>query len=267
MSASLENIYGLGHHGFVQTVPNPPATWTCRPAAVVLISADQHAMELELKDGRVVAGHVIAVSSMIDRRLLNPDQPVLSFNVQPLHGSFPAFRAINPPGAVALNPEPFHPLADSLASAYAGTLGLDQMEQVFETVVALVNKQLPPIRTPDSRLAAVLLHLQQHPRASAAELGRAIGRSADWVSRTFSSDMGLSLRDYMSWLKQRDSFNILFSRRSITAVALDAGFVSASQLATAYQRWYGRTPSASRDPCRVRVFMSGLSEKDAARPR
>lgn len=264
--APLENVYVFGHHGFVQTVPKPPSTWTCRPAAVVLISADQHPMEVELKDGRVVAGRVIAVSSMIDRRLLHPGRPLLSFNVQPLHGGFPAFRALNPPGVVALCPEPFHPLADTLASAYAGSLGVDEMEQVFERVVALVGEQLPPIGMPDSRLAAVLAHLHEHPRAPATELGRAIGRSADWVSRTFSSDMGLSLRDYMSWLKQRDSFNILFSRRSITAVALDAGFVSASQLASAYQRWYGRTPSASRDPGKVRIFVSGLPERQAAKP-
>lgn len=253
--ALLENIYVLGHHGFVQTVPRPPSTWTRRPAAVLLVSPGPRPMDLELRDGRVVTGRVIAVASMVERRLLNQAPPLLSFNVQPLHRAFSQFRALDPPGAMALPPEPFVSFGEAIASAYRGALGIREVEAIFKEVLSLVRDELPPIGTPDPRLRAVLAHLNEHPEASAAELAAVAGCSAAWLARRFSSDMGISLRDYVGWLKQRAVFAALFSRRSITELALDAGFAGASQLASAYQRWYGRTPSASRDPGKVRVFL------------
>lgn len=253
--ALLENIYVLGHHGFVQTVPSPPSTWTRRPAAVLLVSPGPHMMDVELQDGRVVTGRVIAVASMVARRLVNRAPPLLSFNVQPLHRAFPQFRALNPPGAMALPPEPFHPFSEDFVSAYRGAIGVRDVEALFKELLTLVREQLPPIGTPDPRLSVVLARLNEHPEATSAELAALVGCSADWLSRRFSADMGISLRDYVGWLKQRSVFAALFTHRSITELALDAGFAGASQLSSAYQRWYGRTPSASRDPGKVRVVL------------
>jgi AraC family transcriptional regulator of arabinose operon len=253
--ALLENIYVLGHHGFVQTVPRPPSTWTRRPAAVLLVSPGPRTMDVELQDGRVVTGRVIAVASMVARRLVNRAPPLLSFNVQPLHRAFPQFRALNPPGAMALPPDPFRPFSEDFVSAYRGEVGVRDVEAVFKDLLTLVHEQLPPIGTPDPRLSAVLARLHEQPEATATELAALVGCSADWLSRRFSADMGISLRDYVGWLKQRSVFAALFTRRSITELALDAGFAGASQLSSAYQRWYGRTPSASRDPGKVRVFL------------
>jgi AraC family transcriptional regulator, arabinose operon regulatory protein len=42
-------------------------------------------------------------------------------------------------------------------------------------------------------------------------------------------------------------------------VALQAGFADSPQFSRTFQRWYGQSPSFSRDPKSVRVFIHGGS--------
>jgi AraC family transcriptional regulator, arabinose operon regulatory protein len=74
------------------------------------------------------------------------------------------------------------------------------------------------------------------------------------MSRLFQQAMGMSHRDYMSWRKHRRAMEMLYSRRSLTELAHEAGYADSPQFTRAYQRWYGLAPSASRDPQRVRVI-------------
>ena len=73
------------------------------------------------------------------------------------------------------------------------------------------------------------------------------------MARLFSSAVGMSLRDYQGWLKQRRTLELLCSSRSLTEVALAAGFSDSPQFSRSFQRWYGQSPSFSRDPKQVHV--------------
>jgi AraC-like DNA-binding protein len=125
----------------------------------------------------------------------------------------------------------------------------------------------------------VIRLLDANPHLSIEDLARQMGRPTAWMARMFASAVGMSMRDYQGWLRQRRVFDLLYTPRSLTEVAYDAGFGDSPQFSRTFQRWYGVSPSHSRDPRHVRVFVPGASNRmidsapehsddaDHARPR
>ena len=71
----------------------------------------------------------------------------------------------------------------------------------------------------------------------------------------FAAAVGMPFREYQNWIKQRRVYEVLYSRRSLTQVAMAAGFADSPQFARMFRRWYGQSPSYSRDPKRVRIVI------------
>jgi AraC-like DNA-binding protein len=267
-SQANEHVYVLGYHGFVHTVPDAPNAWTTRPAAVLLLSAEHRAFELELEDGTVLVGSAMAVAPLVTRRLHAPQTQLLSFNMQPVHRRYPEFRGLTRPGAMTLSRQAYLGLEDELQQMCRGEADLKCATRVFREAMQLTCEQLPPTHPPDPRILSLVSTLHANPSASVDALGEQIGRSANWVSRQFSAAMGISLRDYQAWLKQRRFFDTFFTERSLTDVAFASGFADSSQFSRTFQRWYGRSPSAGRNPRNVHVVVpcqSGAAGTPASR--
>lgn len=105
-------------------------------------------------------------------------------------------------------------------------------------------------RTRDAVHAAERL-LSEHWRDSwsLADLSRAAGLSVFHLCRGFRRLTGRTIHQYRETLRLRASLDALQDyRRSITEIALDAGFSSHSHFTTAFRREFGRTPSHVRTP-------------------
>lgn len=260
----LDNSYVLGHHGFVYTSLRLASGPTVRHPAVVLLSMDGRPFRIPMPDGRVLETSAAMVPPRVERSLDAMGVPLLSLNILPAHGAYHVFRAMQQGGVRELDRHLFNDLNDGFVALVQGRASIVEAELVFSRVVAKVQGVLPPAPPPDPRALALIRMLDAHPELSLDELARKLGYSHQVMSRMFSSAVGMSLRDYQNWLKQRRVYDVLYTRRSLTQVAYIAGFADSPQFTRTFQRWYGLTPSTARDPKNVRVFIHGGSNQRAA---
>lgn len=93
------------------------------------------------------------------------------------------------------------------------------------------------------------------------ELGRKLGQSPFHLARIFRQETGYSLHEYRQQLRLRMGLERLHdSAGSLTALALDLGFVSHSHFTTAFRREFGMPPSAVNNLREVRRVL------ESARP-
>ena len=262
-----DNSYVLGYQGFVYTSTRISSGPTTRYPGVLLLSADYRPFVVTSNSGshsgEALSANAAVVAPLVARSLEASGIPLLSFNVMPSHEAYHVFRAMQRPGMLALDRHVFEPLDEGFALLGRGAARLSDAAAIFEHAVRLAVPQMPPASSPDGTSLQILRMLEANPEMSLEELARACGRSQAAMSRLFSAAVGMSLRDYHGWLKQRRVYGLLCSQRSLTDVAQTAGFVDSPHFSRTFQRWYGQSPSFSRDPKFVRVI--GLDRPHAAR--
>ena len=255
-----DNAYLFGYHGFVYTALHAVSAETVRHAGVLLLTADRSPVEVTLRDGRCFRASAIAIAPRTARRLRADNAALVSFNVMPSNRWFHVLRELHGHHDVAiLDRDGFSPLDTSLGRLFNGEASLGHAERVFDDALGETHRQLPTTVRPDPVAMALLARLDLHPHLGLEELAMACGRSAAWVQRALAQELAMSMRDYQNWLKQRRVFELLYTRRSLTQIALDAGFGDSPQFSRTFQRWYGQSPSYSRNPNHVRVFKPCLS--------
>jgi AraC family transcriptional regulator, arabinose operon regulatory protein len=258
--------YVLGYHGFIYTGLQLSSEMTVRHPAVLLLSADYTPFEVSVRRGKTVHAQAMVVPPLVARSLAAEGVPLLSFNIMPSHEAFHIFSAMQHPGVVALDRHAFNQLDDALGPVFNGAAPFAQAERVFEQAVAEAVRQLPPAPAPDPKALALIRLLDANPSLSLDDLAQQFGRSNAAMSRLFSSAVGMSLRDYQSWLRQRRMYDLLYTKRSLTDVAYASGFADSPQFSRTFQRWYGKSPSYSRDPRFVRVFIRGAENTPGQEP-
>ncbi len=254
-AATRDCSYVLGYHGFIYTGLQLSSGLTARHSAVLLLSADYAPFQVNVRGGKRVSAQAVVVPPLVARSLAADGVPLLSFNVMPSHKAFHIFCAMHHSGVVALDRHAFNQLDAVFGALLHGDARLEQAEEVFELAVAEAARQLPPAPPPDPKARQLIRLLDENPALSLDDLARRFGRSNGAMSRLFSQAVGISLRDYQSWLRQRRMYDLLYTPRSLTDVAYDLGFADSPQFSRAFSRWYGRSPSFSRDPKLVRTFM------------
>lgn len=260
----LDNSYVLGHHGFIYTSTHLFSGPTLRHPAVLLLSVDGRPFHITLTDGGLLTTSAVLVPPRVERSLDARGVPVVSLNIMPAHASYHVFRAMQQGGVRALDRHLFNPLNDELEALLHGRASIVEAELTFSRAVNEAQHVLPPAPAPDPRALPLIRMLDAHPELSLDALARKLGYSHQVMSRLFSSAVGMSMRDYQNWLKQRRVYDVLYTRRSITQVAYLAGFADSPQFTRTFQRWYGQTPSTARDPKQVRVFIHGGSNQQPA---
>jgi AraC family transcriptional regulator of arabinose operon len=257
----LDNSYVLGYHGFLYTSTRLPTTTTLRHPAVLLISVDHSPFQLTLPDGTLLKAEAALVPPRVERTLDACGAPIVSLNILPAHGAFHVFRAAQKAGIKPLDRHAFNHLNGDFERLLHGKATIVEAELCFSRAVTEAQRLLPPAPAPDAKALSLIRMLDADPTLGLDELAKRLGYSHQVMSRLFSSAVGMSLRDYQNWLKQRRVYDVLYTRRSLTQVAYMAGFTDSPQFTRTYQRWYGNTPSYARDPKHVRVFIHGGSNQ------
>lgn len=265
--ASLEGpaySYLLGHHGFIYACRRFSSGMTARPPAVLLLSADYRPFSLTLKNGHTLNTSAAIVAPRVHRSLDAEDAALLSFNVMPSHDAFHVFGSLQRAQVISLDRHAFAPLDAGLDALSNGSADIAQAEQAFEGVTTEALRQLPPAAPPDALALTCIRELEADPGMSLDELARRCGRSQQMMSRQFSGAVGISLRDYQSWLKQRRVLDLLPTGRSMTEVAHAAGFGDSPEFSRTFLRWYGVRPSLSRDAKFMRLVARNSASVSAA---
>lgn len=261
-----DNSYVLGHHGFIYAGSNIASGVTLRHPAVLLLSVGYTPFSLTVRDGTAIQTSAVVVPPLVARRLDARGVPLLSVNIMPSHAAFHVFRAMQHPGATQLDRHAFNHLDAGFEAVHQGVASIHQAGALFKQIVTEALRQLPPAPDPDPRALEMIRLLDANPLLSLDALARQFGYSQQVMSRLFSAAVGMSVRDYHNWLKQRRVYDSLYSERSLTQVAYLAGFSDSPQFSRTFQRWYGLTPSAARNPKAVRVFIRRGSNEPAAAP-
>jgi AraC family transcriptional regulator of arabinose operon len=250
-----ETSYVFGHEGFIYTGHDLSSGETSRHSAAILVSADHRAVTVTTRDGARISGPALLVPPLVPRRLDAAGVALLSINVMPSHRSFHVFAALQRAGVQTLHREPYSACDAGLQGLVDGALGLDPASALFEQLIDLTCSQLPPAPPQDPAARLLIQLLDDNPQLTIDEIARKLGRPPRAVPRLFMLAVGMSPRDYQGWLRLRRMMELMYSARSLTDVALDAGFSDSPQFSRSYQRWYGRSPSSTRDASQVRVLM------------
>ncbi|WP_334187337.1 helix-turn-helix transcriptional regulator [Noviherbaspirillum sp.] len=252
-SLMKDNIYWVGNQGFIYTSPWVVTQNTARHSAVVLLSATDEPMELEVAGCRM-RHSAFAVSPLVARTLRARNIGLVSVNISPFHLDYRAFRRFSDTGITPLAREKYADLDPQLLRAYEGQTSLSEADALFHAVVERTVAQLPIFYRRSSHTELVLQIMESHPLCSLSELSKQLGLSNSRTTHLFSSAVGLSLKSYMFWYKSATAANLLLADNSLTEVAHNAGFADSAHLSRTWRNKFGTTPSYIRNDRCVQLF-------------
>jgi len=244
--------------GFAYASPWIVTGPTVRPAGVVLISGRNLPFTVEI-NGRRWTHTAFLLSGNVQRCLDARDVDLVSFNLAPSSPLFPSLRGVPAPGGMPLDREAFESLDPYIASLLDGCPPeWSEASRLFNDVVGAAIAQLPTAPSYDPRvrqmLAALRLCDDESDGQSLRRLSSCLGLSYHRTSHLFSSLMGIPVRSYLAWERQRRLYRpLLTTDVSLTQVAHDGGLPDSAYLSRIYQRWYGQRPSYARSKS-VQVF-------------
>jgi AraC-like DNA-binding protein len=105
---------------------------------------------------------------------------------------------------------------------------------------------LPAARDP--RLAAVCRLLQADPadNRTLTQLGAVVGASERTLSRLCKADLGMTFPQWRTQLRLHEALRLLAEGESVTRVAHQTGWASASAFIDTFRRTFGHTPGSRR---------------------
>lgn len=254
-----DHVYLLPH-GVIYTSP-----WfsiesaACSPACI-LLSAQRKRFE-------VVVG---AASHLTTALAFRPLQQVgvraencalVSVLVHPTHPEYRRFRAIRAPGCQSLDRDAFHTVDQLLRSAYLGQLGIQGAQHLLEMVVDITARYLPRIRSKDARCQRLLQLLQENPSCQLGELAEALHVVPERMPGLFARAVGLPWRSFQLWQKVRAVGVEMGSRRSLSEIAIEAGFSDSAHLSKTWHQFFGAAPSKFFNQRLVQVHYGQCSRR------
>ena len=101
-------------------------------------------------------------------------------------------------------------------------------------------------RDPRARRFADLVAREPGNAASIAQLARRAGASLRTIERCFLSETGVAVGEWRRRMRLFHAMRLLEGGSSVTDVAFDIGYASASAFSAAFSREFGRSPTGKR---------------------
>lgn len=246
-------VYCVGRRGSLRAGSNVAKGVTLRHPVVIILSVNDS--PFGLFDGSctlLLEGAMLA--PMVPHRLVPNDAQMLIINVLPDDPAFPLLalwlssRAVHP-----LDPLIFSGMREDLSSLFASNCPLHKAAALYDQSMQRILGELPAMPVLDPRVSALMKMIAADPCAPVSALASSCGMSVSGMSRLFSRSVGLSMRSYRLWQKSAVAWCNMLQGKELTAVAHNAGFTDAAHFSREWRRWYGKTPSESRNPERVQV--------------
>lgn len=173
--------------------------------------------------------------------LIDPDD-TLYRHLHPLLGGQPV---------VGLEGSRIAAVRERFADIFQGRLDCRSAAQfVTDTLHALCPEPLPELPW-DARVTQATRYLRQRVPGSAptaAEVAAHVGLSESRFGHLFSEQLGLPLRQYLLWLRLRHAARLWAQGRSLSEMALGAGFYDHAHFTRTLRRMTDYAPSMLTDP-------------------
>jgi len=246
-------VYCIGRKSSLRVGSDVAKGVTSRHPVVIMLSLNDS--PFGLFDGSCTRLlKAVMLGPMVPHGLVPNDAQMLIINVLPDDPAFPhmalwlSSRAVHP-----LDPLIFSDMRDDLCALFASNCALHEAAALYDQCMHRILAELPVMPALDPRVSALMKMIAADPCAPLTTLAGSCGMSVTGMSHLFSRSVGLSMRSYRLWHKSAVAWCNLLQGKEITAVAHNAGFTDAAHFSREWRRWYGKTPSESRNPERVQV--------------
>jgi AraC-like DNA-binding protein len=138
----------------------------------------------------------------------------------------------------------------SAAAAVSGEVNQEAATLLFGEILAQLGARPDRRGCLEDRVRQVLLAVRAEParRWRVAEMAEAAGLSGRRFREVFASQVGLSCRQYLLWIRLESAIRELARGAPLTEAALAAGFADAAHLTRTFRRMVGIPPSAIAGP-------------------
>lgn len=132
--------------------------------------------------------------------------------------------------------------AETIAERIATDSLFAQLNQIL---IAMLSRSAPTVSLIDRVIQHVEAH---HGNVSVEALARRFGKSRRQIERTFPQTVGVPLKFFCSLVRLRHAAQLIAapSRRSLTAIASDAGYSDQAHMTRDFRRLAGATPGQLR---------------------
>lgn len=233
---------GLLGDGFIYAAP-ALRSQVCRHSVTLACALTPQPLTVAI-GGHQWQGRMLAVRPFVARRMDSGGRPAVLIDLEPLHVRYRAFsRPVGAEPVVALDEQRFAGLL-ACAQAFAmHALAGRQLQAALQLQVGHVADTLGPLPPLNPRVVRMMASLRIDPAQSLAALGEQAGLSPTQASRSFVEALGITVRQYALSVKIQRAAGFYGSGRSMTDVALIAGFTDSAHLAKVWRRCYGDSPS------------------------
>jgi AraC-like DNA-binding protein len=238
LSSTMKDHWYRLDTGSIFTSPWVMTEVTVRRHATIFLTADRSTFDVSIGDS-TQSYQAVAIKPLIKHGVHAANVKWISVNIGPLHPCFRVFRAINAPGALALDREVFAPLDSALEAAYRGQATIDEIAALYEEIIAATVRCLPRVKPADARVERAIEMLRENPNCPLNELADAIGLSYGRMSQLFAETVGISLRSYQLYQKIHKAVDLLPTGRKLTDIAHSCGFTDLAHLSRVFQHAAG----------------------------
>jgi AraC-like DNA-binding protein len=253
-----DHLYLLPH-GSIHTSPSVITKSTSSSVAFILLSAQRLSFEVTVGQ-RTHISNAVAFRPMQEGGVRAENRALVSILVHPTHPEYRRFCAISDAGCQPLDRDAFGVADELLRRAYLGQLGIQGAQELLEMVVGATVRYLPRIRSKDDRCARILQMLQQNPYYQLSEFAEALHVPPHRMPQLFARAVGLPWRSFQLWQKVRAVGVEMGSRRTLTEIAMEAGFSDSAHLSKTWHQFFGAAPSKFFNHRQVQVHYGLCSE-------
>ncbi|WP_157782188.1 helix-turn-helix domain-containing protein [Piscinibacter gummiphilus] len=237
------------------------AVWkTKRFAATLLMAASGHDLDLEVEGKRSRHG-MVAIRPFVTTQLTARDTPFVALDLSPDHRDYRAFTHIPGNGVMDVPRARFASLAQPLQEFHAGGMRGDPSVRLYRRITNLALTMLPPAAPLTPCVEFAKTTLARDASLSVTALSTLCDVSPPRLSKLFAQELGLSLRQYVQWLKIKNALGMMGSGLTLTEIAVGAGFADSAHFSKVWTQTYGASPAYFFSNAEVAVFPSRRSPR------
>lgn len=213
-----------------------------RHAASVCFALGREPLELRC-GGETVRGTVIAVEPFCELEFDSGGEAFAMVDVLPMQAVYRAFRGLGSSGVLGLPADAAVSLIAGLREFHRGGMPAAPAYRLFRHAIDLAASRLPTPPAADARVVRAVWRLYRDPTAAPEAVAAELGLSLDRLSHLFALDMGFPLRRYVQAAKVVAAGRYVGSGKSLTEIAVAAGFADLAHFSKVWRRCYGMSPA------------------------
>lgn len=229
---------------FIFTSPRFVGEQSCRPSTVIVIGING---DLELTaDGRTFVSRAFLIGANVKRALKTRDTGLYSLNIDPINPYSRALRGLtSEAGLLDLVARLSAPVLAAARESVEQAQACGEVRRSSQVILDTLFPEVVGTQPMDVRIEMVLSWLWAHV-PSAVDLGflaRLCGLSESRLAHLFTDEVGISIRQYLLWVKMRIAAELFTRNRTLSEVAHEIGFSDSSHLSRTFTRYFALTPS------------------------